>query len=144
MPGKVARTSAGHAQTSKSTSKSSSKTSSTSKSSSSSTVKKTTQSAPPPKPKNVDKVEFNTAKPKVDAGTYKPPAPHKPAPPPPHKPSSCTAQDWSPSSQPKWAITGEIPKATNDLPAPTKEVIEKVAEIVEPCLHHMPFIDDIN
>ena len=77
MPPKVARTGGGSKTQppKKTTTSSSSKSSGSSKTSSSSSVKKTTP--PPAKPKNVDKVDFGKPKPKVDAGTYKPPAPPK-------------------------------------------------------------------
>lgn len=81
MPPKVARTGGGSKTQppktmAKASTSSSSKSSGSSKTSSSSSVKKSTP--PPAKPKNVDKVEFNKPKPKVDAGTYKP-APPKPS-----------------------------------------------------------------
>lgn len=70
MPPKVSRTTPAHPPASKSTSKSSSKTSQPAPTKATPTSKTTT----PHKPKNVDKVEFNKAKPKTDAGTYKPAA----------------------------------------------------------------------
>lgn len=87
MPSKVSRTTPMHPPASKSTSKSSSKTSQPAPTKVTPTSKTTT----PPKTKNVDKVEFNKPKPTANAGTYKPPAPHKPL--ATHTTLSCTAQD---------------------------------------------------